>query len=47
MFAILAATLTIGNIDVQADDIGVAVVSENSSQIKDVTVGPCAFLIKQ
>ena len=47
MFAILAASLTVGNIDVKADDIGVAIVSENSSQIKDVTVGPCFFLLKQ
>ena len=38
MFAVLAATLTVGNIEVKTDDNGDAVVNENSSHIKTVTV---------
>ena len=38
MFAVLAATLTVGNIEVNTDDNGDAVVKQNCSHIKTVTV---------
>ena len=38
MFAVLAATLTVGNIEVNTDDNGDAVVKENCSHITTVTV---------
>ena len=38
MFAVLAATLTVGNIEVNTDGNGDAVVKENCSHIKTVTV---------